>query len=125
MQLFNEEWQHSMPNLSYCCQAVLQPDGRRFVAYSDMDHALQGNWGLTLLELGQHKGSYLALLQASSPNGDAAAVEASAARLRQEARQALVRAGQLFREVVLVRAWPSRDSAVLSRVSWSWKTMAV
>ena len=69
-----------------------------------MDHALQGNWGLTLLELGQHKCSYLAVLQASSPNGDAAAVEASAARLRQEARQALVRAGQLFREVVLVRA---------------------
>lgn len=80
--------------------------------------AVQGNWGVTLLTYGQHKQSYLAMLQETggaspSPRQDtahaqsvmareAAAIEASKARLRQESQHALVRAGQMFREVVKV-----------------------
>lgn len=60
-----------------------------------------------MLEYGQHKRTYCSFLEDSMTQGavgaDSAAMEASCARLRQEARQALVRAGSLFKEVVLVR----------------------
>lgn len=70
--------------------------------------AVQGNWAITLLEYGQHKRTYLSVLDerpsasARASPREASALEASREQLRQEARQALVRAGQLFREVVQV-----------------------
>ena len=79
---------------------------------------LQGNWGIALLAHGQHKRTYLSILDddggdALPPGGqgvlarEAAAMEASKARLKQEARQALTKAGQLFREVVKVATPPA------------------
>ena len=74
----------------------------------------QGNWGIALQAYGPHKRTYLSMLEEEAPTRDSAyprgviareeaALEASRARLREEARQALVKAGQLFREVVQVR----------------------
>ncbi|KAK9791583.1 hypothetical protein WJX73_003017 [Symbiochloris irregularis] len=86
-----------------------------------------GNWGITLLEYGQHKRSYLSMLEADSAdqgqqsNGADGfeALGASRMRLRSEARQALVRAGQLFKEVVLADEEDMGPVSRRSLVHWA------